>query len=75
MIVIEKDVKVSMADGARPAADVFLLDGPPSPVLLVRTPYGKDQNLGGMQWLPTRQNPPALKAMSPTVTFSDVHER
>jgi predicted acyl esterase len=30
--------------------------------------------LGGTQWLPARQNPPALKAMAPAVTFSDMHE-
>lgn len=30
--------------------------------------------LGGAQWLPARQNPPALKAMAPSVTFSDMHE-
>jgi type I restriction enzyme R subunit len=41
MIVIDKDVMVAMADGVRLATDVFRLqDGPPSPVLLVRTPYG-----------------------------------
>jgi putative CocE/NonD family hydrolase len=30
--------------------------------------------LGGTQWLPARQSPPALKAMAPSVTFSDMHE-
>jgi uncharacterized protein len=44
MIVIEKNVMVPMTDGVRLATDVFRLqDGPPSPVLLVRTPHGKDQ--------------------------------
>jgi putative CocE/NonD family hydrolase len=132
MILIDKDVMVPMTDGVRLATDVFRLqEGPPSPVLLVRTPYGKDQMiiggsdsfdilravqagyvvvaqdvrgrygsdgefepnvnetsdgvdmiawvaaqpwssgvvgtfggsyLGGIQWLPARQNPPALKS-------------
>lgn len=30
--------------------------------------------LGGTQWLPARENPPALKAMVPEVTFSDMYE-
>jgi putative CocE/NonD family hydrolase len=30
--------------------------------------------LGGTQWLPARENPPALKAMIPEVTFSDMYE-
>ena len=49
MILIDKDVMVPMTDGVRLATDVFRLqDGPPSPVLLVRTPYGKDQmTIGG----------------------------
>jgi uncharacterized protein len=43
MIVIEKNVMVPMTDGVRLATDVFRLqDGPPPPVLLVRT-HGKDQ--------------------------------
>jgi predicted acyl esterase len=43
MIVIDKDVMVTMADGVRLATDVFRLqEAPPSPVLLVRTPYGKE---------------------------------
>jgi putative CocE/NonD family hydrolase len=29
---------------------------------------------GGTQWLPARENPPALKAMVPEVTFSDMYE-
>jgi len=43
MIVIDKDVMVTMADGVRLATDVFRLqEAPLSPVLLVRTPYGKE---------------------------------
>jgi predicted acyl esterase len=43
MIVIDKDVMVPMTDGVRLATDVFRLqEAPPSPVLLVRTPDGKD---------------------------------
>lgn len=30
--------------------------------------------LGGTQWLPARENPPALKAMVPEVTFSDMYQ-
>lgn len=29
--------------------------------------------MGGTQWLPARENPPALKAMIPEVTFSDMY--
>jgi putative CocE/NonD family hydrolase len=51
MIVIDKNVLVPMTDGVRLATDVFRLqNGPPSPVLLVRTPYGKDQmTIGGSE--------------------------
>jgi predicted acyl esterase len=48
MIVIDKNVMVPMTDGVRLATDVFRLqEAPPSPVLLVRTPYGKDQMIIG----------------------------
>jgi hypothetical protein len=30
--------------------------------------------LGGTQWLPAREQPPALRAMAPSITFSDGHE-
>lgn len=30
--------------------------------------------LGGAQWLPAREQPPALKAMAPSITFSDGYE-
>lgn len=30
--------------------------------------------LGGTQWLPARENPKALKAMIPEITFSDMYE-
>jgi hypothetical protein len=30
--------------------------------------------LGGTQWLPARKQPPALRAMAPSVTFSDGYE-
>lgn len=30
--------------------------------------------LGGTQWLPARAQPPALRAMAPSVTFSDSYE-
>ena len=30
--------------------------------------------VGGTQWLPAREHPPALRAMAPAVTFSDMYE-
>jgi uncharacterized protein len=30
--------------------------------------------VGGTQWLPAREQPPALQAMAPAVTFSDMYE-
>jgi uncharacterized protein len=30
--------------------------------------------LGATQWLPAREQPPALRAMAPSITFSDGHE-
>lgn len=30
--------------------------------------------LGGTQWLPAREQPPALRAMAPAITFSDMYE-
>jgi putative CocE/NonD family hydrolase len=30
--------------------------------------------LGATQWLPARENPPALRAMAPAITFSDSYE-
>ncbi len=30
--------------------------------------------LGGTQWLPARAQPPALRAMAPSITFSDIYE-
>jgi hypothetical protein len=51
MIVIDKNVMVPMTNGVRLATDVFRLqEAPPSPVQLVRTPYGKDQmTIGGSE--------------------------
>jgi hypothetical protein len=51
MIVIDKNVMVPMTNGVRLATDVFRLqEAPPSPVRLVRTPYGKDQmTIGGSE--------------------------
>ncbi|GAA2629099.1 CocE/NonD family hydrolase [Streptomyces vastus] len=41
--VVEVDVRVPMRDGIALATNVWRLEGPgPFPVLLVRTPYGKD---------------------------------
>jgi putative CocE/NonD family hydrolase len=139
--IIEKDanIMVTMGDGIRLATDIYRQkDSSPSPVLIARTPYNKDNlwtdtterfvkagyvvviqdvrgrfasegdfnphanetsdgvdmfawtavqpwsngvlgtfggsYLGGTQWLPARENPPALKAMVPEVTFSDMYE-
>ncbi|QFG22884.1 CocE/NonD family hydrolase [Actinomadura sp. WMMB 499] len=41
-ITIEKDVRVPMRDGVTLATDLYLPEGGPVPVLLVRLPYGKD---------------------------------
>ena len=61
MIVIDKDVMVPMTDGVRLATDAFRLqEAPPSPVLLVRTPYGKDP-------------PKSPAATSPTVLHDQDH--
>jgi putative CocE/NonD family hydrolase len=129
---------VPMRDGVRLAADIYRVDdSQPSPVLLSRTPYNKENinseimrfvkagyvvviqdvrgryasegefvphaqetddgvdmfawvaaqswsngivgtfggsYLGGTQWLPAREDPPALRAMVPEVTFSDMYE-
>lgn len=136
-IVVEKNIMVEMHDGIRLATDIYRLKGAkPSPVLVSRTPYNKNNPwmdlelfvnagyvvisqdvrgryasegefnphaneaddgvdmfawvaeqpwcngiigtfggsyLGSTQWLPARQNPPALKAMVPEVTFSDMY--
>jgi hypothetical protein len=78
MIVIDKDIMVPMTDGVRLATDVFRLQDVPSPVLLVRTPYSKDQMtiggsdsyLGGTQWLRWRlgRNRGAGPSSSPTAS-------
>lgn len=39
---VEKDVAVTMRDVQHLSTDLWIPDGGPSPVLLVRTPYGKD---------------------------------
>jgi putative CocE/NonD family hydrolase len=134
---------VPMHDGVKIATDVYRLEGAsPTPVLVARTPYNKDQMvthgdifdilravqagytvvtqdvrgrhasegtfkphvqetddgldafawaaaqpwsngvlgtfggsyLGATQWLPAREQPPALRAMAPSITFSDGHE-
>jgi predicted acyl esterase len=42
-ILIDKDVMVAMRDGARLATDTYRMDGTtPAPVLLARTPYGRE---------------------------------
>jgi len=142
-IIIDKNIMVPMGDGVRLATDIYRLDNtPPSPVLVVRTPYNKDNlvshqdifnifravesgyavmaqdvrgrfasegefnphfqetsdgvdafswaaaqpwsngsmgtfggsYLGAAQWLPAGKGPPALRAMAPSVTFSDAYE-
>lgn len=39
---VEKDVMVPMRDGTALATDLWIPDNRPAPVLLARTPYGKD---------------------------------
>ena len=142
-ILVEKNVMVPMRDGVKLATDVYRLEnGLLTPVLVVRTPYNKDQlgssidvfdvmravqagytvvsqdvrgryasegmfhphvqetpdgldafawaatqpwsngvlgtfggsYLGSTQWLPAREQPPALRAMAPSITFSDSYE-
>ncbi len=42
-ILIEKNVMVPMRDGVKLATDINRMEGtPPTPVLVVRTPYNKD---------------------------------
>jgi predicted acyl esterase len=67
MIVIDKDVMVPMTDGVRLATDVFRPhDGPPSPVLLVRTPYGKDQmTIGGSDSFDILRSPGRVRGGHP----------
>jgi putative CocE/NonD family hydrolase len=51
-ILIDKDRLVPMRDGARLATDVYRPDGAsPVPVLLARTPYGKDGVAAGAERL------------------------
>ncbi|MGD9157477.1 MAG: CocE/NonD family hydrolase [Desulfobacteraceae bacterium] len=142
-IIIDKNVMVPMGDGVKLATDIYRLDNsPPSPVLVVRTPYNKDNlvshndtfnilravesgytvmaqdvrgryasegkfnphfqetpdgvdayswaasqpwcdgsvgtfggsYLGAAQWLPAGQQPESLRAMAPSMTFSDAYE-
>jgi putative CocE/NonD family hydrolase len=43
-ILVEKNVMVPMRDGVQLATDIYRLeDASPTPVLVVRTPYDKDQ--------------------------------
>ncbi len=47
-ILIDKNVMVSMRDGVRLATDVYRMDSAsPAPVLVMRTPYGKERVLAG----------------------------
>ncbi len=47
-VEVQRNVMVPMRDGVNLAADVYLPDGPgPFPVLLVRTPYNKQNNKYG----------------------------
>lgn len=52
-VLVEKDVPVPLRDNVTTYADVYRpLDGPPAPVVLVRTPYDKEVNMGGLGVLP-----------------------
>ena len=47
-IFIKKNIMVPMRDGVKLATDLYRLEGAaPSPVLVVRTPYNKDNLAGG----------------------------
>jgi len=47
-ILIEKNIMVPMRDGVELATDIYRLEGAaPTPVLVVRTPYNKDQIVVG----------------------------
>lgn len=55
-VLVEKDVPIPLRDGVTTYADVYrALDGPPAPVVLVRTPYDKEVSTGAVgvvpQWL------------------------
>jgi putative CocE/NonD family hydrolase len=44
VILIEKSIMVPMRDGVKLVTDIYRLEGAsPTPVLVVRTPYNKDQ--------------------------------
>src|SRR3954451_1822154 len=45
---VETDVMVPMRDGEALATDVWIPDGGPSPTLLVRLPYGKNERIGAV---------------------------
>ncbi len=46
-VLVEKDVVIPLRDGVATYADVYRpLDGPPAPVVLVRTPYDKEVVMG-----------------------------
>jgi uncharacterized protein len=67
---VEKDVMVPMRDGVALATDLWLPDDGPSPVLLVRLPYGKDLIPGDITW-PTQPNILALLEAGYAVVWQD----
>lgn len=55
------DVRVPMRDGTGLSTDIWIPDGPASPALLVRIPYGKDRIVGGDYGYPL--NPDVLELL------------
>jgi uncharacterized protein len=52
-VLVEKDVPIPLRDGVTTYADIFRpLEGPPAPVVVVRTPYDKEVSMGGLGVLP-----------------------
>lgn len=52
-VLVDKDFPIPLRDGAVTYADVYRpLDGPPAPVVLVRTPYDKEVSMAAVGVLP-----------------------
>ena len=52
-VLVEKDVAIPLRDGVLTYGDVYRpLDGPPAPVVLVRTPYDKEVGVAAVGVLP-----------------------
>jgi putative CocE/NonD family hydrolase len=52
-VLVEKDIPIPLRDGVTTYADVYRpLEGPPAPVVLVRTPYDKEVSMSAVGVLP-----------------------